>query len=539
MNNNWFLSAVRAVGKPMAKRCYGSAKLAIALAAVAILSPYGRAQGARTTPQINGPLVAAASSGTNGLAFVPITPCRVVDTRDATKASGFGTPGLSAMKPRTIAIPSSNCSIPASAVAYAADFVVVPPKGGNVGWLAAWQDDILWPGTVILNAVQGGIVDNAAIVAAGSDGGIQVMATNATDLVIDVSGYFIPAPVGPAGPAGAAGLQGPQGPQGSAGAAGAQGPAGANGANGAAGAIGPAGPAYSGPPLNPLALALPRWYSANQTTTFTVGNTPSAIAFDGADIWVANYSDDTVTKLLASTGAVIGTYNVGTGPFAVAFDGQNIWVVNTGSNVTVLQASSGNLVNTYSVGNAPEGIAFDGANMWVTNNTDNTVMKIRASDGTLLGTYSTGANSAPYELAFDGTYMWVTLQTKNQVVKLGSDGSVQGTYGVGNGPIGIAFDGANIWVANGTSDTVTELQASTGNLINTYLTGSSPTCVAFDGTNIWVTNYSSGSVTKLRASDGTLVGTYASGAGGSPWGIGFDGANVWVTNSGSNTVSKM
>jgi len=38
-----------------------------------------------------------------------------------------------------------------------------------------------------------------------------------------------------------------------------------------------------------------------------------------------------------------------------------------------------------------------------------------------------------------------------------SDGSLVGTYSVGSYPIGIAFDGANIWVANNGSDNVTKL----------------------------------------------------------------------------------
>jgi DNA-binding beta-propeller fold protein YncE len=39
-----------------------------------------------------------------------------------------------------------------------------------------------------------------------------------------------------------------------------------------------------------------------------------------------------VTKVLASTGAVVGTYAVGSEPYGVAFDGTNIWVANSGSN---------------------------------------------------------------------------------------------------------------------------------------------------------------------------------------------------------------
>ena len=65
---------------------------------------------------------------------------------------------------------------------------------------------------------------------------------------------------------------------------------------------------------------------------------------------------------------MLGSYSVGTGPRDIAFDGANIWVANNGSNnVTELQASTGLVLGTFSVGAAPRGIAFDGVNIWVTN----------------------------------------------------------------------------------------------------------------------------------------------------------------------------
>ena len=67
--------------------------------------------------------------------------------------------------------------------------------------------------------------------------------------------------------------------------------------------------------------------------TYVVGTTPIAVAFEGTNIWVANYaSSNTVTKLNASTGTVVGTYGVGSFPIAVAFDGTNIWVTNASSH---------------------------------------------------------------------------------------------------------------------------------------------------------------------------------------------------------------
>jgi len=179
---------------------------------------------------------ATASVSTSGLVFIAITPCRVVDTRaqgGSGKTGAFGPPSLVADQARVIPVPSSNCGVPVAA-AYSMNFVSITPLGQAVGWIAAWQVGKAWPGTVVLNALQGGIVDNSAIVQAGVDGGIQVLATDDCDLVIDMNGYYIQATSvqGPSGP------QGPIGPSGPAGATGPIGPPGAPGAPGAPGSSG-------------------------------------------------------------------------------------------------------------------------------------------------------------------------------------------------------------------------------------------------------------------------------------------------------------
>jgi DNA-binding beta-propeller fold protein YncE len=73
---------------------------------------------------------------------------------------------------------------------------------------------------------------------------------------------------------------------------------------------------------------------------------------------------------------VLGTFAVGTNPIAVAFDGANIWVANFGGNVTKLRASDGTVLGTFAVGTNPFGVAFDGANIWVTNQGSSTVSKL-------------------------------------------------------------------------------------------------------------------------------------------------------------------
>jgi hypothetical protein len=216
-------------------------------------------------------------------------------------------------------------------------------------------------------------------------------------------------------------------------------------------------------------------------------------------------------------------------------------VTNSDKNagqIAVLHWYQANLTTTIPIFNASNP-TFDGANIWVLSSDHGFVTKVRASDVTVLGTFSTGG-AFPAGLAFDGANIWAPNSQSSNVTKLrASDGTNLGIFNVGTNPVGAAFDGANIWVTNRLDNTVTELRASDGALLGTFSVGTNPYKIVFDGANIWVANSGSNNVTKLRASDGVVVGTFAVQMGGSASGIGFDGTHIWVANTGSQTLSKL
>ena len=127
------------------------------------------------------------------LAFYPLTPCRVADTRQSNFPPGLGTPQLLANTPRDFPVLNSSCIPPnASAAAYSFNFTVVP-GGHPVGYLSVWPTGQTQPVVSTLNDQTGTIVANAAIVPAGTGGAISVYSTNNTQLLIDIDGYFAPA----------------------------------------------------------------------------------------------------------------------------------------------------------------------------------------------------------------------------------------------------------------------------------------------------------------------------------------------------------
>ena len=123
-----------------------------------------------------------------GLTFVPVTPCRVADTRNP--AGAFGGPALAAQGTRGFTIPNSTCNIPATAQAYSVNATVVPH--GTLGFLTAFPCGQPLPLASTLNAIDGRVKAAAAIVPAGTNGGLCFFSTNDTDLVLDINGYFVP-----------------------------------------------------------------------------------------------------------------------------------------------------------------------------------------------------------------------------------------------------------------------------------------------------------------------------------------------------------
>jgi uncharacterized repeat protein (TIGR03803 family) len=124
------------------------------------------------------------------LAFYPLPPCRVADTRNPN--GPLGGPYLHAGVERDFPVQSSTCQIPPTAAAYSLNFTAIP-KGSHLGYLTVWAKGSPQPVVSTLNDPTGTVVANAALVPAGNGGAIATYANNDTNLVIDVNGYFAPA----------------------------------------------------------------------------------------------------------------------------------------------------------------------------------------------------------------------------------------------------------------------------------------------------------------------------------------------------------
>src|SRR6185503_18065248 len=132
------------------------------------------------------------STAITGLAYYPLTPCRVIDTRIAYRgpSGSFGPPSMTAGETCKFRFPSTPfCTVP-QAAAYSVTITAVPP--GPLAYLTAWPDGGSQPNVSSINSFVGRVLANSVIIPASADGTIDVFAFDATDFIIDINGYYAP-----------------------------------------------------------------------------------------------------------------------------------------------------------------------------------------------------------------------------------------------------------------------------------------------------------------------------------------------------------
>ena len=296
--------------------------------------------------------------------------------------------------------------------------------------------------------------------------------------------------------------------------------------------------------------ALDQWWTStphydHSLGTVSVGSEPRLLKSDGTDVWVANFGSNTVSRVQASSGNVLGTWTGATAATGILIAMGKVFVTGftaPGSlyeiDPTAAPGAVTTLVSTLPAG--PTGIAFDGNKIWTANEAGSVSI---ITPGTWTFTTATTGFSQPFGLVFDGSNMWVSDNGNNQLDKLNSDGSINGTpTPVGSAPSFPAFDGANIWVPNNGDNSLTVVRASDGTVLKLFSSGNGdqnglhfPNAAAFDGQRILVTNIGGG-LSLFQSTNLSPLGSIATPGVSAPFGVCSDGVNFWASFNGSSSI---
>lgn len=322
---------------------------------------------------------------------------------------------------------------------------------------------------------------------------------------------------------------------------------------------------------------------ADGTGQATAFRQPNGITTDGANLYVADYlnnmirkiviASQSVTRFAGNINGIAGYANStdGTGdsatfnlPDAITTDGTSLFVADTGNHtirridistgvVTLLAGiagSAGSADSTDGTGttarfNQPKGITTDGSNLYVADYGNHTIRKVVISSGAVVtlaggagsagsadstdGTGATARFNLPKGITTDGTYLYVTdfknatirrivIATGNVTTIAGTAASLGSSDGTGsaarfNQPNGITTDGTNLYVTDSFFNTIRMIVISSKAVTTIAGNASSPT--------------------------GAVNGSGAVATFDTPIGITTDGVNLYVTDSGNHLIRKI
>ena len=151
----------------------------------------GTAEARPTAPLPERPLASALQTSP-GATYVPVTPTRIADTR---RPFGSSIPGkIPAGATTTIKITGrSEIAVPANATAVVLN--VTADQTGGPGFATIFPTGTTLPDASNLNYTSAGYTGaNLATVRIGANGSINVYTYASTHLIVDIFGYYVPAP---------------------------------------------------------------------------------------------------------------------------------------------------------------------------------------------------------------------------------------------------------------------------------------------------------------------------------------------------------
>ena len=181
-----------------------------------------------------------------------------------------------------------------------------------------------------------------------------------------------------------------------------------------------------------------------KTTPVTRGSTGGSATVGDGSVWVA-YSNGLVARIDPTTGrGRIGF--AGTNPAGIAFGSGDAWVANATDNDVsrILPATMTAPATPISVGRHPSGIAAGQGAVWVADQGDDTVTRIDLSTGSA-ATIPVG--HGPTGIAVGAGAVWVANSADGTVMKIDPAGHPGATIRVGNRPAGVAATNDRVWVS--------------------------------------------------------------------------------------------
>jgi DNA-binding SARP family transcriptional activator/DNA-binding beta-propeller fold protein YncE len=247
-----------------------------------------------------------------------------------------------------------------------------------------------------------------------------------------------------------------------------------------------------------------------------VGLAPVAVASVGQNLWVANRTDDTLTRIDTRSQGT-RTFGGFAYPISLVAEGPRIWVGSESSpELVAIDGSTGSVLERLRVTPGPAGfVAFGEGSLWVSHGVffpglrpeahtavsridvlAREVATVRLRDGDTTSWIAAGRGAA-----------WVSLTGPGQLLRIDARNGARQRIMVGSAPLGVAVGFGAVWVAAANDDAVRRVNAATGSVERIVEVGDQPFPVAAGAGSVWVGNHRDGTVSRIEPAKGEVVET--------------------------------
>jgi hypothetical protein len=289
---------------------------------------------------------------------------------------------------------------------------------------------------------------------------------------------------------------------------------------------------------------------------------PTSAAVAGADLFVTNAANNSVTEVKTSDGSYVATISAKRfgfdAPAAILAVGNDLFVANSaGNSVTEFSATGHRHLRTIKGAtygfDDPTALASSGQDLFVLNGAGS-MTEVTTSKGALVGTASGSVFGfdEPTGLAVADGDVFVANSAADTVTVLDAAdlafvASLSGSPFDFSTPIDLAFDGTNMWVTNQGDESVTEFSPTTLDVLNVLFSSNLPMVGPITYGNGYVFAVSppgsSPMVSQITPSPASVNWMMCNTNGpylfDDPQALVVAGANLWVVNEGGNSLTEM
>jgi YVTN family beta-propeller protein len=277
-----------------------------------------------------------------------------------------------------------------------------------------------------------------------------------------------------------------------------------------------------------------------------VGVAPVSIAVNAANgrAYVANAGDGTVSVLDGSTDAVLATVPIGSHPYSIAADAGTgkVYVTHTfGDQLSILDSAS-NIVSDLKTGSS-DLIAINSRTGTIYLLGYGGAVKVLDEATQKISERPVGSHAWGLALNEVTGVVYVARIENADLAAVKSDSTVPAILPAGAIPCAIAVDSKNnkLYVSNYGDNTVTVIDANTGNASASIHVGNHPKSIAFDPSRnlVYVANTRDDSITVIDPANNSLVATLP--AGKNPYALAVvPGSNrLYVANEADDESSTV